>query len=183
MALVVLATWKKYAKKSDDDVTGEALYQTFLDSAEQIVKDYLGYDPASQTYTAQELDGNGSSSIVLKAKPITALSAITINGVSRGTTDFDIEGERITDSTGALMWIDCPVVVTYTAGLSAGDMRLSLIQLTIMDIASLLSMNNGDNIGVSSVTLDGGNTRSFVNYNNFSKQLARLANLKLARLP
>jgi hypothetical protein len=38
---VALADFKKYANKREEDATGEALYQTYIDSAEQIVKDYL----------------------------------------------------------------------------------------------------------------------------------------------
>jgi hypothetical protein len=187
MGLCTLATWKVYAKKTDGDATAqgvalEALYQVFLDSAEQIVREYLGYDPASQTYTSQAYWGNGSSSIVLKAKPITDLSSISINGVADSVGDWLIDGERLTEKSGAIYSKADAFLVTFTAGLAAGA-ALNLVILTCMDIASLLSQNMGDNIGVSSVSLDGGNSRTFINYNNFEKQLARLANLKLARLP
>jgi len=183
MGLVTLATWKAYAKKADGDATLEALYQTFVDSAEQIVKDYLGYNPASQTYTSQTYYGSGTSSLTLKAKPITAIASITVNGVSKTVGDYTIDGERITNKNGEIFGRSDIIVITYTAGLSAGDTRLGLVILTCMDIASLLSQNAGDNIGVSSVTMDGGNSRTFVNYNDFRKQLARLASLRLARLP
>ena len=183
MGLVTLATWKAYAKKADGDATLEALYQTFVDSAEQIVKDYLGYNPASQTYTSETYYGSGTSSLTLKSKPITAIASITVNGVSKTVGDYTIDGERITNKYGEIFGRSDIIVITYTAGLSAGDTRLGLVILTCMDIASLLSQNAGDNIGVSSVTMDGGNSRTFVNYNDFRKQLARLASLRLARLP
>ena len=183
MGLVTLATWKVYARKADGDATLEALYQTFVDSAEQIVKDYLGYNPASQTYTSESYYGSGTSSLTLKAKPITAIASITVNGVARTVADYTIDGERITNKNGEIFGRADLIVITYTAGYATNDTRLGLIILTCMDIASLLSMNAGDNIGVTSVTMDGGNSRTFVNYNNFSKQLSRLASLRLARLP
>ena len=183
MGLVTLATWKVYAKKADGDATLEALYQTFVDSAEQIVKDYLGYNPASQTYTSETYMGSGLSSLVLRAKPITAIASITVNGVAKTVGDYLIDGERITNKYGEIFGTGDVIVVTYTAGLSSGDTRLGLVILTCMDIASLLSQNAGDNIGVTSVTMDGGASRTFVNYNDFRKQLSRLASLRLARLP
>ena len=188
MGLVTLATWKVYARKAAGDSSAEglaleALYQMFLDSAEQIAKDYLGYDPASQTYTSQTYYGSGTSSLTLKAKPITALSSLSVNGVSKTVSDYTIDGERITNKNGEIFGRSDIIVITFTAGLSAGDTRLGLVILTCMDIASLLSQNAGDNIGVSSVTMDGGASRTFVNYNDFRKQLSRLASLRLARLP
>ena len=178
MGIVTLATWKKYARKPDDDAAGEALYQTFLDAAETIVEEHLGFDPVSQTYTAQALVGTGFDSLQLKAKPITVLTSVSVDGVLRTVADFLIEGERITDKNGLIFPAGSAVLCTYTAGYATIP---ALISLTIMDIASLLSMNQGDNIGVSSVTFDGGNTRQFINYNTFAKQLSRLANIRLVR--
>lgn len=179
MGIVVLATWKRYAKKASEDATGEELYQTFLDSAESIVKTYLGYDPTSQTYTAQALVGTGLPSLQLKAKPVTALTSVSVDGSARTVGDFTIDGERITDKNGVIFPLNSAVVATYTAGYATVP---AIIKLTIMDIASLLSMNAGEQVGVSSVTFDGGNTRQFINYNNFDKQLNRLADFRLVRM-
>lgn len=181
MEIVVLETWKRYAKKPDEDTTGEELYQTFLDSAEEIVKTYLGFDPVSRIYTAQALVGTGLSSLQLKAKPVTALTALSIDGAAQDVADFSIDGERITFKDGSAFPLNSTIIATYTAGYSILSMP-ALIKLTIMDIASLLSMNAGEQVGVSSVTFDGGNTRQFINYNNFDKQLNRLADIRLVRL-
>lgn len=181
MGIVALETWKRYAKKPTEDTVGEELYQVFLDSAEEIVKQYLGFDPVSRIYTAQALIGTGLSSLQLKAKPVTALTSLSVDGAAQDVADYSIEGERITHKNGALFPLHSAILATYTAGYSALSMP-AIIKLTIMDIASLLSMNAGEQVGVSSVTFDGGNTRQFINYNNFDKQLSRLADLRLVRM-
>jgi hypothetical protein len=181
MSIVELATWKSYSKVPTQDAAGEAAYQICVDSAEYLVKERLGYDPASQAYTAQILRGTGRADIQLKAKPISLLSSVTVDGEARTIADFLVDGERIEDKNGKLFPDDALVVVTYTAGYAAAAMP-AIIKLTIMDIASLLAMNRGENIGVSSFVGDGGMSRTFINYNNFDKQISRLEDLRLVRL-
>lgn len=181
MSIVELATWKAYSKVPAQDAAGEAAYQICLGSAEFLVKERLGYDPATQVYAAQILRGTGRADIQLKAKPVSLLSSVTVDGEARTILDFLIEDERIEDKNGKLFPVDALVVATYTAGYAAGSMP-AIIKLTIMDIASLLAMNRGENIGVSSFVGDGGMSRTFVNYNNFDKQLSRIEGLRIVRL-
>lgn len=178
MSYVQLAIWKKYAKKQEDDAAGEALYQQYIDAAENIVADYLSYSPASASYT-HTLTGSGRSSIQLKAKPVTALTSVTVDGVARNVADFSLDDERITDTTGAVFARGSTIVVEYTAGWSTVP---ALIQMAAMEIASLLSLQAGENIGVNSTTFDGGNTRSFLNYTSFEKYLRPLSRYKVVRL-
>jgi hypothetical protein len=175
---VTLADFKKYAKKVEEDVAGEALYQIYIDSAEQIVKDYLSYNPASQAYT-HTLSGSGLSFMQLRAKPVTALTSVTIDGASRAVGDFRLEDERLYDTTGDIFYLGATVVVAYTAGWSSVP---GIIKLAVMRIASLLAMEAGENIGVTSTTFDGGNSRTFINYTNFAKYLAPLSSFRVVRL-
>lgn len=175
---VLLATWKKYANKLDSDTTGEELYQLYIDAAEKIVADHLSYSPASASYT-HTLSGSGRSTLQLRAKPVTALASVTIDGVSRNVADFSLDDERLTDTTGSVFSRHSTIVVAYTAGWTTVP---ALIQMAVMEIASLLSLQAGENIGVSSTTFDGGNTRSFINYTNFDKYLRPLSSYKVIRL-
>jgi len=175
---VLLATWKKYANKLDSDTTGEQLYQLYIEAAEKIVADYLSYSPPSASYT-HTIAGTGRSTIQLKAKPVTALTSVTIDGVSRDVADFSLDDERLTDTTGSVFSRHSTIVVAYTAGFATVP---ALIQMAVMEIASLLSQQAGENIGVSSTTFDGGNTRSFINYTSFEKYLRPLSSYRVVRL-
>lgn len=175
---VQLAVWKKYANKADSDTTGEALYQQYIDASENIVADHLSYSPASASYT-HTFAGSGRSSIQLKAKPVTALASVTIDGVARDVADFSLDDEVLTDTTGSVFSRHSTIVVAYTAGWATVP---ALIQMAVMEIASLLSLQAGENIGVSSTTFDGGNTRSFINYTSFDKYLRPLSRYRIRRL-
>jgi hypothetical protein len=63
----------KYTKLKTDDLND---LQSFLDSACNIVKNYLGYDPAMGLYT-DYTEGFGSNRIKLKHKPISLVYKIT----------------------------------------------------------------------------------------------------------
>lgn len=178
MSYVQLALWKKYANKMDSDAEGEALYQQYIDAAETIVADHLSFSPLSASYT-HTFQGSGRSTIQLRAKPVTALASVTIDGVSRNAADFSLDDERLTDTTGSVFSRHSTIVVAYTAGWATVP---ALIQMAVMEIASLLSLQAGENIGVSSTSFDGGNTRSFINYTNFDKYLRPLSRYKVVRL-
>lgn len=179
MSIVTVAQFKAYAKKLDGDATVETLYQEYIDSAEAAVADYLGYSPASATYTAQSIYGDGRSYLRLRARPITALTTLTVDGASKTVGNYTIDGETITEKYGNPFPVGSVVVATYTAGYATVP---APITIAIKQIASLLSMEAGENIGVSSTTFDGGNTRSFINYTNFDKYLKNLDQYKLLKL-
>ncbi len=178
MSYVLLDVWKKYARKQDSDTDGEALYQLYIDAAEKIVEDNLSYSPASASYT-HTLVGSGMAYLQLRAKPITELTSVTVDGISRDVGDFYINDEYITDITRAAFPNGATIIVEYTAGWAAVP---ALIQMAVMEIASLLSLQAGENIGVSSTTFDGGNTRSFINYTSFEKYLRPLSSYRVVRL-
>ncbi|MCX7023052.1 MAG: hypothetical protein NT080_00350 [Spirochaetes bacterium] len=178
MSIVTVATFKKYAKKMDDDVVGEALYQSYVDAAESIIADFLSYSPVMTSYT-HTFYGDGDSYLALKAKPVT-LGTITVDGVAKTLTDFLVEDEVITEKNGNSFPTGSVVIVGYLAGYTTVP---GVFQVVILEIASLLSMEAGENIGVNSTTFDGGNTRSFTNYTNFSKYLAKVEKYRIRRLP
>ena len=178
MSYVLLATFKKYATKREEDATGEALYQEFIDAAENIVEEHLSYTPVSTAYT-HTLGGSGKSTLQLKAKPITTLTSVTIDGASRNVADFSTEDENLTDKTGAIFSASSTIVVAYTAGWATIP---AIICLTVKRIASLLSMEAGENIGVTGTSFDGGSSRTFINYTNYSKYLAAISNYRVVRL-
>lgn len=180
MAIVSVDDFKVYAKKLDGDVATEALYQTFVDSAETIVEDFLGYDPESQTYSGQTFYGDGRKYLQLKAKPITALTALTIDGVAEDVLDYSFDDDTILRIDGTEFYPGATIAVSYTAGYTTVP---EPIKAAVLRISALLSVEAGENIGVTSQSFDGGNTRSFINYTNYDKYLQPIAKYKLFRLP
>jgi hypothetical protein len=178
MSVVSVAEFKKYAKKMDDDATGEALYQDYIDAAETVVSDYLAYSPAKDTY-AHSFYGDGKPYLQLKAKPV-ELATITVNGVAWDIAEYIADGEVITNKAGAQFPVGSLIVVGYDGGY---DTIPGIVKITILQIAALLSMEAGENIGVTSVAFDGGNTRNFINYTRFDKYLHKLERMRIRRLP
>jgi uncharacterized repeat protein (TIGR02543 family) len=176
-SLVTIAQLKAYARKLDGDTAGEALYQTFLDAAERIVDDYLGYTPALATHT-ETLYGDGKTYLALEA-PVIGLTSVTVDGVSKTVGDYTIDGNEITEKNGNPFGQGSIVVVVYSGGFATIP---PIVTLTILRIASILTSEGGENIGVTSQTFDGGNTRTFINYTNFAKYLAPLAPLRVVRM-
>jgi hypothetical protein len=176
MSLATVDQFKAYARKADE-AEGAALYQVFLDAAEAIVVDYLGYSPAAAAY-AHTFFGDGKPYLSLRA-PIISLDSLTVDGTARAVVDFVIDGAMITDKTGARFTAGAVIVAGYHGGFATVP---GLVVLTVLRIAALLSVEAGENIGVTSQSFDGGNSRSFLNYTNFDKYLKPLAGLRVIRL-
>lgn len=178
MSIVTVAEFKKYANKRDEDSTGEALYASYVDAAESVVTDFLGYAPAEDSYT-HTFYGDGVPYLALKARPVELLS-VSVGGVAKDIASFLVEEEIITHSGGDVFPVGSLVVVSYLGGWATVP---GLIKVTILEIAALLAMEAGENIGVSGTSFDGGNTRTFINYTNFDKYLAKLTKYRVVRLP
>ena len=167
MSYLTIAEFKAYAVKSDADAAVEALYQVYLDTAEKIVEDYLGYSPESQEYT-HKFTGDGTSELQLKAKPVTEIDSISIDSVAQTVTDFETEDEMLINSDDVAFPDGAKVIVTYTAGYTTIP---PAIRMTALQIASALAEGAGGNVAVTSKTMDGGNSRTFVNYTNYDRFL------------
>jgi len=178
MSIVTVAQFKIYAKLGDSDTGGELQYQEFLDAAEAIVAEYLGYAPAAASLT-QTYFGDGKPYINLRAPVNGSVTSITIDGVAQTVGDWLVDFERITNKYGNPLGVGSLAVVAYSGGFATIP---ALITLVIKRIATLMSMETGERIGVSSQSFDGGNTRSFINYTNYAKYLASLASLRVDRI-
>lgn len=178
MSIVTVAEFKTYAKKMDADAPMEALYQTFVDAAEDVVAEFLTYSPAEDGYV-HTFFGDGKPYLALRARPVT-LTELTVDGIAQNVADLVADEEIITNKYGVVFPVGSVIIATYTGGFPTVP---GVIKIVILEIASLLSMEAGDNIGVSSTSFDGGNTRNFVNYTNFDKYLAKLERYRIRTLP
>ncbi|MDR3170319.1 MAG: phage gp6-like head-tail connector protein [Treponema sp.] len=106
-----LAAFKQYINDHNDD---DALNHTYLDAAETIVENYLGYSPVYRPYTSI-LSGKGSTTLHLKAKPIHAILEVIIDGRSVPAPEFTPAGDSIYSHI-PFPWGDRNVAVSYYAG-------------------------------------------------------------------
>jgi uncharacterized repeat protein (TIGR02543 family) len=185
-SIVTIAEFKGYATKANGDATFEALLQTYLDAAEAEVVRYLGFHPASASYS-HTFYGDGKNYITLRA-PVITLTSITIDSVAEDTSEWTINRETITNDEGDIFSLGSEAVVVYIGGITSPAttrqeaLDWAAIKLAIMRIAALMEMEAGEAIGLTGTSFDGGNSRTFTNYTNYAKYLAPLASLRIARL-
>jgi hypothetical protein len=183
MSYISVEKLQKYS-----NVYGEAdLQQNYIDSAENIVNTYLGYSPTLHHYL-QYFDGTGTNELQLKAKPITAIINVEINGenipLSEFSTFFDNE---FIYYNKIFLYGKRNIKVEYEAGygitidddVANSQYVPSIIKMTVLRIAALLQSESDSNIGIQSKTFADSGTRTFINTVNFEKYLIQISNYKL----
>lgn len=141
-------------------------------SAMEQVRDYLGYDPESQTYT-QTVKGDGGSLAALQAMPITAISAFQIDGIESDPSGLEVETENyICFKDNSVFAKGSRYTVTFTAGFATVP---DIIKTTALQLASLLWESSGGNLAVSSTSFADTGSRVFNNFtaDRFLKQIAK----------
>jgi hypothetical protein len=113
MPYLTLEEFQKYTNVHED-----TLQAVYLESAENIIKDYLGYDLVLQNH-ADVFIGNGTNKIQLKAKPVQQLILVKYDGIIIPSNSFIIKGEFI--SSISLVFAEGqPVTINYRAGYDTG---------------------------------------------------------------
>lgn len=139
----------------------DTLLQTLISAYSAAVVNFLGRNPVSATYTAK-YHGTGTSQLFLKNSPITAVTALIINGASVPASNgvsfgyvFDnhcislIGGSSYNSGLESLPSLSPAffprgnqnVVITYTAGVSANSAAYAAIsQLALEAVAKSYKM-------------------------------------------
>jgi len=171
--MITIEQLKIYAKAEsyEDD-----LLQIHLDTAYSMIEDYIGYSLEEKAYTYnltyKDIYGKDNQYILLKAFPATDIE-LTING--EVYTDYTIDN-FVLYFNKAILKTDL-VAISYLAGYSVYP---PVIDNTALEIATLLIMEAGQNIGLTSKSFDGGMSRQFVNYTNYDKYLSKLKGFKIS---
>lgn len=171
MAIVSLSEFNKYT-----GVQGDSLAQNYIDSAVDVVTNYLGYSPEQTSYT-EEIDGNGADCISLQANNITSVTKVKVNGNEVPVIDFYTKNNWLYYRCG---WFDCGkqnIHVEYTAGWTSSAMP-KIIKQTVMQIAALLQVESGQNIGVSSKSFADSGTRTFLSTRKYDDYLLHISKYK-----
>lgn len=159
--------------ESDENIT--ALKEQIILSAEDIVKDYLGYDPLCGYHEMEHHIGIGKRELYLNSKHIKNVEGLFIDG--QFVCDYTVAGNHLYRKEGFGSGSD--ILVNYTSGWRPNELP-RIIKTTVMRIATLLWTETSGNIGLSSrVSPD--NSKTFLNYTNYSKYLAPLETYRIVR--
>lgn len=176
MSIVNVEQFNQYTNNYEDDP--QNLKQTYLDAAEKIVINYLGYDPRMKDYD-EFFSGIGDYKLYLNARDITNVGFVSVNGQPIDISALDYKGEYIYHRCRQRVFslgLD-NIHVIYTAGFNEIP---ELIVLSIMRIAALMIAEANGNIGVTSKSF-GDSSRTFINYQNYDKYLKPLDAYRVVR--
>lgn len=174
--IITLAEFKLYNNLSDDD-TEDTLITQQINYAQIMIENYLGYNLESNTYTFL-VDGNYNYYIPIPIKPINSLTSISVDSVALLPADFILRDNHIIEKMKNYIFTEGiqNVIVVVNAGYITIP---SDIKGVCLEIASLLWSEKGQNIGVTSRTIDEYGTRVFVQNKRFDDYLNRLRGLRI----
>lgn len=176
MRLITLDQFRQYANYYEDDE--EDLLTTYIDSAEKVVTDYLGYEPWVKEYD-EYFSGIGDYKLYLHAQPIQYVNYIEKNGEEMDMFDINWDQNYVYDNYRRKIFESG--LDNFHIQYSAGYREIpSAIQLAVLRIASLMLAEQGGNIGITSKSF-GDNTRTFINYSNYQKYLQPLDSFRILR--
>lgn len=177
--IVPVSAFNTFSGNYEEAPAAVALKESFLSSAEEIVKDYLHYDPSETTYTGVYLNGSGMAVQYLPAMPVSEVTSLTVNGCSVDLSKVLLEKDRIRRTDGIFPSGTDNVVISYKAGWSEENLP-KMIAESILRIATLMLQEMGGNIGLSGKSFSD-MSRTFVSYTNYEKYLQPLAGLKVVK--
>lgn len=180
MSLVSLKSFEQYTGNFEDSREAVELKQQYLDAAESIVIDYLGYNPVSSSYD-EYLSGIGDYKLYLHAQPITNVNFICVDNnpidistiATKDSYIYDICRNRV-----FTLGVE-NIHINYNAGFQCDNIP-DVIKVSILRIAALMLQEQGGNIGLTGKSM-GENSRTFINYTNYDKFLEPLNVLKIVR--
>lgn len=157
--------------RPDEEFNQQDLY---IQSAENIVINYLRYDPAINDYICFINVDNQTDSIYLPAKPIQEIKSIKINGIEESIENYFFRNGSIFIKNGNLK------KGNYEVSFIAGFEEIpAIIKLTILRIAGILQTESNGNIGITSKSFAESGNRTFVNTTNFDKYLILLSDYRI----
>lgn len=182
MSYVTVDELQRYSNVYGDAV----LQQHYVDSAEGIVRTYLGYSPTLHSYH-QLLDGNGTGELQLSAKPILTIGGVVINGESIFLLEFYTKDDEYLYYDRTFPVGKRNIEIEYDAGLGTipdddtanGAYVPSIIKMTVLRIAALLQTESDGNIGITSKSFADSGSRTFINTSNFDKYLIQISSFKI----
>jgi hypothetical protein len=174
--IITLANFKAYNNLSDDK-TDDTLITNHIQYTQKIIEKYLGFPVEANDYE-YSLDGSISYFIGLPIKPINTLTSLSIDGVAAAVGDFSIRDNHIINIDKSYVFTEGfqNIEVEVNAGFDEIPADIAGVAL---EIASLLWSEKGQNIGVTSKTIDDMGTRVFYKNTKFDDYLNRLRDYRV----
>jgi hypothetical protein len=175
MALILESDLNSYI----DDTSVNPTKAIIVGAAEQVVIDYLGYDPTSATRSYSFL-GTGYDFTVL---PVPGASAVASVKIGDETLDaalyaLDTATNQIVLDDGYYFTRNAKVVIAYTAGWATIP---NAIKLATLRIAALMYDEAHGNIGITGKQF-ADLSKQFINYSNYDKYLRPLSRYRAGGL-
>jgi len=174
MSYITIDDLRKYTGSYDED---NATLQICINSAEQIINDYVGFQCEPQEYSIT-LSGIGTERLLVNY-PIQEITELYIDDVEQSVDEYSINGRWIIRNDGRSVFTEGinNIRLTFVGGYT--DIP-DIFKLTALRIAALLALESQGNIGITNKSFADG-SRTFINYTNFNKYLAPLDRFKVAR--
>lgn len=155
----------------------ESQQELFIGSAEDIVTDYLRFDPNLKEYDLF-LNGSGKNELYLPAKPITEIDSVLIDGAEYDSNLFGFEDNVLffRNYKNSFPSGTRNIEIKFKAGFKIIP---SIIKLTVLRIAGILQTENSGNIGITSKSFQDSGSRTFVNTTDFSKYLLQISDYRI----
>ena len=136
--------------------------ELYINAASDLIDEYLGYSPVSDTYSDEVYDGNGTKFLTTRSRPISSLTSVECEGDTVDITDFVNRSWYIDGYDYVFIRGNSNYTVSYVAGYSADDMPAA-ITLACVKIAALMIKEDGrtGSLGTSSIS-HGDGSRTFL---------------------
>lgn len=159
------------------NVRGDAMAPSYIKSACEIVRNYLGYNPEETEYD-NVYDGTGSSVLFLESQNISEVTEVTFGGTSQDLSQFFIKQNAIMMKSGEFPLGMQNITVHYVGGWTSENMP-EVIKTTALQIAALRQAESDGNVAVSSKSFGDSGTRVFLSTRNYSQFLFNISAYKL----
>jgi hypothetical protein len=175
MGIVTLEEFQNYTSFFEE---GEQ-QRIYIDSAENILEEYLGYHPEEKEYS-HLFDGNGADVLQLKARPLSII-AVRINNDDIPVDNFLPSNEFIYYKNGIFPEGKRNIEIEYRGGYPAGSVP-ELLRITVLRLGALLNTEAKGNIGVTSKSFGDSGTRTFLNNTDYGRYLLPVSAYCLLRI-
>lgn len=168
--IIDLDTFRNYCNYMEEGT--DDLCNIYIESAENIVSEYLGYSPIVTTYD-EIVVGIGSDKLFTKVPHIDEFSYVMEADTEEMLTDLTANEEYIYDRNYKEVFEEGKKYrVVYEGGWKKNAIP-SDIKMAVLRISSLMLTESSGNIGITSKSnLD--QSRTFMSYTNYSKYLQPL---------
>lgn len=166
--IITLESFNSYINNWEDGEEMRDLKKSIISAAEEVVCNYVGYNPYSHLVESEYHTCSGRNRVELNDANPQSIQEAYLRG--RDVSDC------CTIRGGALYYKGLQkgdeIEVTYTAGWERRDIP-AVFANTILRIASLMFAETGGAIGLTGRTSPDG-SKSYINYTNYSKYLSNL---------